>query len=121
MSDRLNFMHPEWFLYVALNAILTTHRLRKAVGAPSCEYGIESEIGWMGSVLHLGKFKCRSSVDVKGKLEPNPLLFPRLSFEDIIEISDVLNIIRIDLFNAAGFEPRQDRQLQVDIPEEYLS
>ena len=114
-------LHPEWFLFMAMNSILTAQRLRNAAGAPSCEYGVESEIRWISGGLSLAHFGGKGRYgDVIGNVEPNPVLFPRLSFGEAGEIHELMKILRRDLSNAAGNEPREDRPITLEIPEEYL-
>lgn len=112
------FVHPEWVLGLALNAIITAHRFRSIAGAGGCEYGFEGEVLWNEGSLHLTSLGGKA-YRTMGKLEPNPVSFPRMSLGDTREIPRLIGLLERDLFNAAGVDT-EEKDLVVMIPPELL-
>ena len=112
------FVHPEWVLGLALNAIITAHRFRSVAGARGCEYGFEGEVLWTEGSLHLTSLG-GTAIRSVGKLEPNPVSFPRMSLGEASEISRLIGLLERDLFNAAGIDT-EGKDLVVTIPPELL-
>lgn len=111
-------IYPELIMGIAVNAILTAHRVRHEAGSPGAEYGVELELfRHPGGKINVAQYGSSSRVHVAGELS-KPTVFPRLSFTDPSEVSAVISILERDLWNSIGREP--GGELTVEIPDTLL-
>jgi len=106
-SDGDDWIFPEIFLATVAATLLTAHRFRIAAGGEGTEYALDLEISREHSAPRLARFNS-GGIYGFGPLQPNPLIFPRLSFGAREELAPVLTIVLNDLFNAAGRDGGDD-------------
>jgi hypothetical protein len=109
-------LYREWLLGMVLDALSTINRVRAAAGVPEAEYGLEMELHSIGAELSLATWAEGGFQFAANRIEPQPLMLPRIGIRGIDSFPLILRLVFRDVLNAAGLD-LGNAALTVDLSE----
>jgi hypothetical protein len=92
----------EWLLGMLLDALTNITRVRETAGFPGAEYALELELHGVGTEPSLATWSAGAFPTAASRIEPQPLLLPRIVITDLDDFALIIRLIFRDILNAAG-------------------